>query len=377
MVSLMLNFKKYDIKNYNISLVVLVLMLSSLGIFLISLAQKEGERLLEKQILGLVLGIMVALVVSIIDYHFISQFFVVLYIINIALLVAVKIKGVGAYGATRWLDLKYFTFQPSELGKVIMIIFLAKFFTLVKDKLNTFPVIIASIILMGIPILFVLSQPDLSSSLVFVFIFLAMIYAAGLSYKIIFPVLLIGIPLFLGLFWYVQQDYQVLLSPNQQIRVLSILHPEEYADTMYQQENSIKVIGSGGLTGKFLDGGEEAILSDTYVPVSESDFIFSVAGEAFGFIGTFLILLIYILIIVKCLKIAHNASDYLGMLIAIGVACMFMFQVFVNIGVVTAILPNTGLPLPFLSYGLSSLVSSMIAVGLVLNISLQKSNRRR
>lgn len=373
----MLNFKKYDIKNYNISLVVLVLMLSSLGIFLISLAQKEGERLLEKQILGLVLGIMVALVVSIIDYHFISQFFVVLYIINIALLVAVKIKGVGAYGATRWLDLKYFTFQPSELGKVIMIIFMAKFFTLVKDKLNTFPVIIASIILMGIPILFVLSQPDLSSSLVFVFIFLAMIYAAGLSYKIIFPVLLIGIPLFLGLFWYVQQDYQVLLSPNQQIRVLSILHPEEYADTMYQQENSIKVIGSGGLTGKFLDGGEEAILSDTYVPVSESDFIFSVAGEAFGFIGTFLILLIYILIIVKCLKIAHNASDYLGMLIAIGVACMFMFQVFVNIGVVTAILPNTGLPLPFLSYGLSSLVSSMIAVGLVLNISLQKSNRRR
>lgn len=377
MVSFMLNFKKYDIKNYNISLVILVVMLSSLGIYLISLVQKEGERLLEKQILGLALGLMVALIVSLIDYHFISQFFVVLYIINIGLLIAVKIKGVGAYGATRWLDLRYFTFQPSELGKVIMIIFMAKFFTLVKDKLNSLPVILASIALMGIPILFVLSQPDLSSSMVFVFIFLAMIYAAGLSYKIIFPVLLIGIPLFLGLFWYVQQDYQVLLSPNQQLRVLSILHPEEYADAMYQQENSIKVIGSGGLTGKLLEGGEEAILSDSYVPVSESDFIFSVAGEAFGFIGTFTILLIYIIIIVKCLNVAHNASDYLGMLIAIGVACMFMFQVFVNIGVVTAILPNTGLPLPFLSYGLSSLVSSMIAVGLVLNISLQKSNRRR
>ena len=146
---------------------------------------------------------------------------------------------------------------------------------------------------------------------------------------------------------------------------------------MYQQENSITVIGSGGLTGKLIEGGEEAILSDTYVPISESDFIFSVAGEAFGFIGTFTILLIYAIIIIKCLNVAHNASDHLGMLIATGVASMFMFQVFVNIGVVIAILPNTGLPLPFLSYGLSSLISSMIAIGLVLNISLQKSNRRR
>ncbi len=230
---------------------------------------------------------------------------------------------------------------------------------------------------MGIPIVLVLSQPDLSSSLVFVFIFIVLIYAAGLSYKIIVPVLVIGIPIVLGLFWYVQQDYQVLLTENQQIRVLSILNPESFEGAMYQQENSITVIGSGGLTGKLLEGGQDAILSDSYVPISESDFIFSVAGEAFGFIGTFTILLIYAIIIIKCLIVAHNASDYLGMLIATGVASMFMFQVFVNIGVVIAILPNTGLPLPFLSYGLSSLISSMIAIGLVLNISLQKSSRRR
>lgn len=374
----MINFKKYDLKNYNISLIIIVTVLSMIGIFLISIVQKDTERLFEKQILGLVAGLTIAVVVSFIDYRFIGRFFIIFYIINLGLLIAVKLYGKNVYGATRWLYLKYFTFQPSELSKVIMIIFFAKLFTIFKEKLNTFPVVLLSIVTFAIPIYLVLSQPDLSSSLVFVFVFLMMIYVAGLKYKIIIPALLIGIPLFLGLFWYVQQDYQAILSPSQQLRVLSIINPEEYAGTMYQQENSITVIGSGKLTGKLLqEEGTEAILSDTYVPVSESDFIFSVVGEAFGFIGAFLVLLLYVIIIVKCLMVARNSPDYMGMLIASGVACMFMFQVFVNVGVVTAILPNTGLPLPFLSYGLSSLVSSFIAIGLVLNISLQKNKRRR
>lgn len=374
----MINFKKHDLKNYNISLIIIVTVLSMIGIFLISIVQKDTEHLFEKQILGLVAGLTIAVVVSFIDYRFIGRFFIIFYIINLGLLIAVKLYGKNVYGATRWLDLKYFTFQPSELSKVIMIIFFAKLFTIFKEKLNTFPVVLLSIVTFAIPIYLVLSQPDLSSSLVFVFVFLMMIYVAGLKYKIIIPALLIGIPLFLGLFWYVQQDYQAILSPSQQLRVLSIINPEEYAGTMYQQENSITVIGSGKLTGKLLqEEGTEAILSDTYVPVSESDFIFSVVGEAFGFIGAFLVLLLYVIIIVKCLMVARNSPDYMGMLIASGVACMFMFQVFVNVGVVTAILPNTGLPLPFLSYGLSSLVSSFIAIGLVLNISLQKNKRRR
>lgn len=374
----MIKFKKYDLKNYNISLIIIVTVLSMIGIFLISIVQKDTERLFEKQILGLVAGLTIAVVVSFIDYRFIGRFFIIFYIINLGLLIAVKLYGKNVYGATRWLDLKYFTFQPSELSKVIMIIFFAKLFTIFKEKLNTFPVVLLSIATFAIPIYLVLSQPDLSSSLVFVFVFLMMIYVAGLKYKIIIPALLIGIPLFLGLFWYVQQDYQAILSPSQQLRVLSIINPEEYAGTMYQQENSITVIGSGKLTGKLLqEEGTEAILSDTYVPVSESDFIFSVVGEAFGFIGAFLVLLLYVIIIVKCLMVARNSPDYMGMLISSGVACMFMFQVFVNVGVVTAILPNTGLPLPFLSYGLSSLVSSFIAIGLVLNISLQKNKRRR
>jgi rod shape determining protein RodA len=370
-------FNYYNFKKYNVSLFVFVVLLSSIGAYLISIVQGENEKLLEKQIFGIVAGIVIAIIISVIDYHFISHFFIVLYMINLGFLIAVKVFGEEKYGATRWLDLKYFTFQPSELSKVIMIVVMAKLFTMFKDKINSLWTILLSIAVMAVPTYLILTQTDLSSSMVLMFIFGAMIFVAGLNYKIIFSVLCIGIPLVFGLFWYVQQDYQFLLTPNQQGRVLSILNPEEYGDTMYQQDNSITVIGSGQLTGKLLrEEGTDAILSDTFVPISESDFIFSVAGEAFGFIGSCGILLLYIIIIIKCLLVAHNAPDYMGMLIATGVACMFMFQVFVNIGVVTAILPNTGLPLPFLSYGLSSLISSMMAIGLVLNISIQRKKRR-
>jgi Cell cycle protein. len=181
----------------------------------------------------------------------------------------------------------------------------------------------------------------------------------------------------MGLFWYVQQDYQVILTPNQQQRVLSILHPEEYPATMYQQENAIQAIGSGQLTGKLLSDEASEQRGYKHVPVAESDFIFSVAGEELGFIGCCFILLLFAFIIYTCLSTARRAPDKMGMLIAVGIASMFVFQTFVNIGVVTAILPNTGIPLPFLSAGLSSLLSSMIGIGLILNIRLQPKKINR
>ena len=203
-----------------------------------------------------------------------------------------------------------------------------------------------------------------------------MFFAAGLNWKIILPVLIIGIPSFFGILWYVQQDYQVLLNDYQQKRILSILNQDDYPELMYQQDLSEVAIGSGQLYGKLFndedDGGR--IYSD--IPISESDFIFSVAGEEFGFLGSCLILVLYGIIIYICLMTAKKAPDYMGMLISVGLASMFMFQVFVNIGVATSLLPNTGIPLPFLSSGLSSLVSGMLAVGLILNIRLQPKKVR-
>lgn len=368
------NLKQYDFKRYNFSLLAVVTLLVIIGSFLIKQVQRPEENLFQKQLVGLVMGLCVAAVVSLIDYHFICKFYIILYFFNLFLLIMVKLFGKNINYATRWLQIGSIQFQPSELSKIILILFLAKLFTIFEHRINSFFLIALAVITTAIPTVLILTQTDLSTSMVIMFTFVMMIFAAGLSWKIILPVLVIGIPGIATLFWYVQQDYQVLLTHTQQERVLSILHPELYPEVMYQQENSIQAIGSGQLYGKLFSPA--GVRGYNYVPVSESDFIFSVAGEELGFIGCCFIILLFAILIYKCLIAGKKAPDHMGMLIGVGISSMFMFQVFANIGVATQILPNTGIPLPFLSSGLSGLISYMISIGIILNISIQsKSNR--
>jgi len=369
----MFNFKQYDFKRYNTSLLIVVTLLVSIGLFLIKQVQTEDENLFQKQFIGLILGLFVAIVVSLIDYHFICKFYIILYFINLILLIMVKLFGKTINNATRWLDVGPVQFQPSELSKIILILFLAKLFTMFEHKINNALFIIFIAIATAIPTFLILTQTDLSTSMVIMFTFAMMFFAAGLSWKIILPILAIGVPSFAVLFWYIQQDYQILLTKYQQERVLSILHPELYPEIMYQQDNSIQAIGSGQLYGKLFNPSD--VRGYNYVPISESDFIFSVAGEELGFIGSCFIILLFAFIIYKCLLAGRNARDRMGMLIGVGIASVLMFQVFVNIGVATQILPNTGIPLPFLSYGLSGLLSYMISIGLILNISMQSKKK--
>ena len=370
----MLTIKQYNFKRYNVALLIIVIILGLIGAFLIKQVQTDDENLYLKHLIGITGGIVIAMIVSMIDYHFICNFYIPLYIINLILLLLVKLIGKSFNDAQRWLNLGFFQFQPSELSKIILILFIATLFTTFRSKINHLFVILLSIVTIAIPVLFILDQPNLSTSMIIMFIFIIMIFAAGLSWKIILPVIIIGIPTILGLFWYVQQDYQILLDDYQQTRVLSILNPEEYQATMYQQDNSVQAIGSGQLYGKLFDNSDKRNYDS--IPISESDFIFAVAGEEVGFIGCCLILALYGIIIYFCLTTAKQAPDYMGMLIAIGIASMFMFQVFVNIGVTTSFLPNTGVPLPFLSSGLSSLISGMLAIGIILNIRLQPKRYR-
>ncbi len=371
----MLKFKQYDFKRYNIPLLVVVLLMGGIGTYLIKQVQTEDENLFMKQVFGLAVGIVGALILSLIDYHFISSFYIVLYVINLVLLVLVKTIGVSHNNAQRWLKLGPLPeFQPSELTKIILIIFAAKLFSILRAKINNFFVLLLTVISIGLPTGLILIQTNLSTSLVISFIFLMMIFAAGLKWRVILPILVIGLPAVLGLFWYIQQDYQILLRPYQQERVLSFLNPEEYEATMFQQDNSVSAIGSGQLHGKLFDAGDDR--NYDIIPISESDFIFSVAGEEFGFIGSCILLGLYSVVIYICIQTARQAPDYMGMLIAVGIASMFTFQVFVNIGVATKLLPNTGIPLPFLSYGLSSLLSGMMGVGMILNIRLQPKRTR-
>ncbi|SHJ50939.1 rod shape determining protein RodA [Anaerocolumna jejuensis DSM 15929] len=372
----MFPLKKYSIRNYDFSLVTFVIILSAIGVYLVRIAQ---EGLFLKQIMGLVLGLFIVAVVSLIDYHFISQFYIILYFINLILLVAVKLIGVEHNSSRRWLDLKVFEFQPSELTKIILIIFMAKLLVIFKDRMKKFYVLVLLGVLIAIPTFLILTQTNLSTSLVILFIFAIMIFAGGLSLKIILPILITVIPLVIGTLWGIQNNYDIFFLTNyQQNRIEAFMNPgaDKSSSTLYQQENSVEVIGSGKLTGKLFSEGKDAIQSDTYVPISESDFIFSVAGESLGFIGGCVIIVLLSIIIFKCLIIASHAPDRLGRLIAIGISAMFVFQMFVNIGVATKILPNTGIPLPFVSYGLSSMMSSMIAIGIIININLQRKYRR-
>ncbi len=374
----MFNFKQYDWKRYNISLVIVVIVLCIISAFIVRLAggEADGASFFKRQLFGLIFGLFIIAFVSILDYHFICRFVIFYYIVGTILVAATRFTPLGTDLGTnswRWLDLGFMNLQPSELCKIILILTLAVFFTNTREKMDKFSTLFIGVFIMAIPTAFILMHSNLSSALVMMFIFAMMVFAAGISYKIILPIFLIGAPISVALFWYIQQPYQKLLTKYQAGRILGFLNPEENASgIMYQQNHSVDAIGSGRVYGKLILENT-GVRNYNYVDVRESDFIFSVIGEELGFIGSCFIIGLLVIIIVKCFLTARKAKDYTGMLIAIGIASMLMFQVFANVGVATRILPNTGLPLPFLSYGLSSMLSSMISIGLVINVGLQSS----
>ena len=330
-----------------------------------------------RQIIGVILGVVVVFVVALIDYHFICKFVILYYIIGVIMLVMVKFTHYGfdhKTGAFRWLSIGSTEIQPSELVKIILILVLAVLFTKVQNKLNKWSIFFLSGIIMMLPTSLILIQTDLSSSMVCMFIFAIMIFMAGLSLKIIGITVAVSIPAGAVLLWYVIQPGQILLTKKQQGRILGFLHPEEYALTeRYQQIHSVNAIAAGKVLGKTLLGDTSDFRLYNKVFVNESDFIFSVIAEELGFIGCFFVIALFGFIVFKCIMIARKTNDFTGKMIAIGVSAMLMFQSFVNIGVNTALLPNTGLPLPFMSYGLSSLLSNFLGIALVLNVGLQKA----
>ncbi|MGN0243903.1 MAG: FtsW/RodA/SpoVE family cell cycle protein [Lachnospiraceae bacterium] len=364
--------KQYQYKNLNHMILFLVPLLVALGsIFVIT----ASPSLMMKQILGATLCLAMMAVVALIDYQIFINFSRFLYIINVILLVLVKLIGIEVKGATRWFSIGPLgTFQPSELTKMILIIFIAAYIEKYEDAVTNPKRLLRLIGLVLLPVFLIMIQTDLSTSLDILMIAFVIIFAGGLSYRYIAYLLAVAIPAFVGLVWYIQQPYQKLLKEYQLDRILSFINPSKYSSTeAYQQNNSIMAIGSGKLYGKGLYSKTITTVKDSnLVSEQQTDFIFSIIGEMVGFIGSIIIIAILCLLVVQCIRIAGKAKDTGGRLIAIGVAGYIGIQSFINIGVATAILPNTGLPLPFVSYGLSSLVSSCLGMGIVLNISLQK-----
>lgn len=245
--------KQYKLRNYNFRLVFYVVALTILGILVIGSAKESVQN---KQTLGLFLGIIAMLCVSMMDYSFLLRFSWLYYIMNIGLLVLVKVIGDDSNGATRWVEIAGLRFQPSELAKIIIILFFAYFFMKHQEQLNTVKILGLSFILAGIPLVLIKEQPDLSTTIVTAVIFVSLLFIAGLSYKIVISVLAVSIPSFIIFISLILQPDQKILDGYQYKRIMAWLQPEKYADTAYQQLNSKMAIGSGQLWGKGLNNSQ-------------------------------------------------------------------------------------------------------------------------
>lgn len=365
------NFKnKYKLKDYKFALIISVLALSCLGIMVIGSAKESVQG---RQIQGLILGVAVMLVISLIDYVWVLRFYWLTYAFNIVILLAVELLGSNANNATRWIDIGPITFQPSELSKILLILFFAKFIMEHEDSLSEFKTILKAGLLLAPTVILIIRQPDLSTTISIVLVFCVLLYVGGLSYKMIGTIILILIPTAIIFISIVVQPNQPFLEEYQQERILAFLEPEKYADdTAYQQTNSVMAIGSGQLTGKGLNNNTTTSLKNgNYISEPQTDFIFAIVGEELGFFGCCIVIGLLLLIVIQCIIIGAKAQDLAGRIICCGVAVQIGFQSFINIAVATGIIPNTGLPLPFVSYGLTSLVSLLMGIGLVLNVGLQ------
>ena len=362
--------RQYKLKDYDFKLILCVIALSVIGVLAIGRTKNE---LLRRQILGMGAGIFVMLLLSFIDYSFILYFYWILYFCNIVLLLIVTLFGININGAQRWVNILGIQFQPSESAKILLILFFAQFIMKYREELNTIKFLAFSFFLLCIPLFLVYKQPNLSTSIVIVVVFCSLLFVGGLSYKILLGVLAVIVPAVTIIFVIVLQPNQQLIEPYQAGRILSWLQPDKYADTLaYQQLNSITAIGSGQLWGKGLNNNVIAsVKNGNFLLEAETDFIFAIIGEELGFVGCAVVIALLFLTVVECIYIGSRAKDLQGRLLCCGMATWIGFQSFVNIGVNTGLLPNTGVPLPFVSYGLSSVIAIYIGMGFVLNVGLQ------
>ena len=373
-----MRFKKL-FQNLDYWLIIAVCLLSLFGIISIASATRinlgASSTEVIKQTVFFFIGIVLMLIAANVDYEYFAQFFIPIYILNLLLLLAVLLFGANFNNATRWISIGPLTIQPSEFAKVIMIFCLARLISLKQRSISEIPMLALLCAFVAVPIVLIQKEPALSASLVLLAIFCIELFVAGLDYRIIRNVVVVAAPVVLLILWDVSRENprftDKIFHGHQFNRLLSFVDPTRDASLYYQTEKSISAIGSGQLTGKGLFHGTLNQLS--YLPEPENDFIFSVIGEEFGFFGCIFVLSVLLFIIFRCIIIAISARDIFSQLLAAGIAGMFAFQTFVNAGVATGILPNTGMSLPFVSYGGSSMWTNMVAVGLILNIKKRET----
>lgn len=363
-------FRQYHIRNYCFPLAAAVIALSAVGIMVIGSAQSGYET---RQTMGLLIGTVLMVVLSLTDYTALLRLRWIFYIAGCGLLAAVLMAGRNIGGATRWITIGGVQFQPSDLMKLILILFFSGFFAAHEKNLNSAGVILLSVLLAGVPLFLIMREPDLSTTIVTAIVFCAIIFAAGLSIRIVLGILVIIVPA-IAIFFSraLSGSESALLQDYQMTRILAWLHPEQYPDEARQQQNSIIAIGSGQLYGKGLNTtAVNSVKNGNFISESQTDFIFAVAGEELGFMGCLLIILLELFIGIMCVRIGLKAKEKAGALLCMGMGSLVISQSALNISVATGLLPNTGITLPFVSYGMTSLITFMMGIGICLNVGLQ------
>lgn len=315
------------------------------------------------------IGIILMLVISRIDYRVFEFITIPVYVVCILFLIAVLVFGsTGDWGARSWIRFGPIGIQPSEICKIGFSITFAYHLSVVKNKINKPAVLLLLLLHLAVLLGLIMLQPDAGSAMVFCFMFAVMIFSAGLSFKYIIPALLV-------IFASAPFAYIFLLSKYQKHRIQVFFNPEmDKLGSGYNVIQSKIAVGSGQIFGKgYLNGTQNQM---GFLPTKHTDFIFSVISEEFGFIGSLLVILVLFLIIARCIRVAQNTEDLFGKYLCLGIAAMFIFHTFENAGMCIGLMPVTGIPLPFISYGGTSLLTNMIAIGLVLSVSRHSQSAR-
>ncbi len=383
-----INEDKLRIGDLNFRLIVYVLLLSVIGVFVVhsATADEVTQTVVSttvKQIVGLAGGLVIAAVLALIDYRKMVKYAWIFYILSILSLVYVLFFTNAVSGARRWIYFPFFgTIQPSEFAKSALILALAFVLYKAGAKINKIYVLILYF-LVAMPIfLLVYKEPDLSTSVVLVILIVTALFLGGISYKWVVGVLAVLVPFVVVFFAAVDQPGQkiliVIFEPHQLQRINAYFFPENFPDSVYQQRNSVMAIGSGGLYGKGLNTTSlESVKNGNFLSEESCDFIFAVVGEELGFIGAVAIVILFALLVFECYRVSKRCTDIAGKVIAGTVGTVIGLQAFINIAVSTLLIPNTGIPLPFVSAGLSSLLNSYIMIGLVLSVSLRGRYQKR
>lgn len=371
-------FNRKLLRNLDIVFVVSVFFLLLLGVLILSSAtsnvNNDSWYFVKRQVLWIALGCVILVLCVVPDYGILLRYVRHLYIFNLFLLGLVLAIGKTAKGAQLWLGWGGLGIQPSELAKVIIIITLAAFL-LKKEKLETWRDLMPVFAHVGVPLLLILLQPDLGTSLVFLAILLGMLFVAGARPSLLLKLIGGGaLLLAAALIAHFKFGLPLPLEEYQIKRLIVFVNP--YLDGRggrgagWHVIQSLVAVGSGGLWGKGLFKGTQ--VHGNFLPEHHTDFIFSVVGEELGFVGGVFLLGLYFTLIYRTLCIAQQSRDQFGVLIAVGICSMWAFHILENIGMAIGIMPITGIPLPFLSYGGSSMLTNLLAVGLLLNINLRR-----